>query len=148
MKTILCGALCFAILGLAAAERFVSKDTSDETLKFYLDQSELVVKGNMESDWMSFSSEFGVIEYHGQYKIQQVLKGDEALKDQSIDVVIKRFESDEKDKHPCIATDAESILFLKGAGEGNRSWHSVDFWFAVQHPSPWMARSLKRIANP
>ena len=66
------------------------------------------------------------------------------MKGKGIRVNIKRFERVGKDKHPLIKKDAECILFLKNAKPNFPDWETADYWFGLQHPSPSMARSLKR----
>jgi hypothetical protein len=53
-----------------------------------------------------------------------------------------------KDRHPLIKKDAECILFLKKQPPGNiPRLASADYWCGVQHPSPWMFKSLRRLAG-
>jgi hypothetical protein len=121
-------------------------DTSDDTLKMCLAKSDLVALGTIKSEPVGIIDENGVPNYICDFKVSDVLKGDAGLKDKTIKVNIMRFEMDAKDKHPLIKKDGECILFLKSATPDTPSWVTADFWFGVQHPSPWMARSLKRLA--
>jgi len=122
-------------------------DSSDDTLKFYLKKSDLVVLGTIKSDLIGVSEEVGVLNYVCEFKVAEVLKGDPELKSKTIHVNIMRFELDPKDKHPLIRKDADCILFLKQEGEGTiPNWITTDFWFGIQQPSPSMAKSLKRLA--
>lgn len=121
-------------------------DSGDHTLKAFLSKSDLVVTGAITSEPIGINHELGVPNYISEFRVKDVLKGDGSLKDQSIKVNIQRFEMDPKDKHPLIKKDGECILFLKNAAPNTPSWVTADFWFGVQYPSPWMARSLKRLA--
>lgn len=123
----------------------VYADSSDDTLKFYLSKSDFLVMGKITSEPISINDEAGVPNYICEFRVQDVLKGDGKLKDQVIKVNIMRFEMGAKDKHPLIKKDGECILFLKSAAPNTPSWVTADFWFGVQHPSPWLARSLKRL---
>jgi hypothetical protein len=130
----------FAVLPVLA-------DDGDETLNGYLSKADLVVVGKITADPMAIIHESGVPNYICEFLVSDVLKGDAKLKGQVIKVNIMRFEMDEKDKHPLIKKDGECILFLKKAAPDIPSWVTVDFWFGVQNPSPWMVRSLKRLAD-
>ena len=126
----------------------VGADDSDDTLKFYLSKSDLVVLGRILNDPLAISGRDGVPNYICEFKVSDVLKGDEKLKGETIRVNIVRRELNKKDKHPLIKKDAECILFLKKADNAMPSWETADFWFGIQYPSPVMAKSLKRLAAP
>ena len=97
---------------------------------------------------MGLLGEAGVPNYICVFDFSDVGKGDAKLKGKTIRVNIKRFEMDKKDHHPLIAKDAECILFLKMEGAGaSPHWVTADFWFGIQHPSPWMVKSLKRLGG-
>ena len=135
-----------ALLASLIAVLPVRGDSGDDTLKSFLSKSDLVVMGKITSEPIGITSEAGVPNYICEFRVQDVLKGDGKLKDQVIKVNIVRFEMDAKDKHPLIKKDGECILYLKSATPNTPSWVTADFWFGVQHPSPWMARSIKRLA--
>ena len=122
-------------------------DASDDTLKFYLSKSDLIVIGKIMTEPFGIISETGVPSYGCDFKVDDVLKGDPKLKGRVIKVAIMRFEMHEKDKHPLIKKDVECILFLKNTTPDFSSWVTSDFWFGIQYPSPWMAESLKRLAK-
>ena len=122
-------------------------DDSDDTLKLYLSKSDLVVSGRIVSEPIGMIEEAGVPYYFCDFKVQEIAKGDGTLKNQVIKVDIKRFEIDAKDKHPLIKKDGEYILFLKSSAPNTPSWVTTDFWFGVQYSSPWMIRSLRRLAT-
>jgi hypothetical protein len=111
---------------------------SDDTLRFYLSKSDLVVCGSITSEPIGLSSETGVIHYSCDFTVTDVLKGDSALKETTIKVSIGRFEIDARDRSPLIGKDSECILFLKGQG-------TADFWFGIQQFSPAMVGSVKRL---
>lgn len=123
-------------------------DDSDDTLKYFLAKSDLVVRGRIKTEPLGLTNEAGVPNYICDFEVWDVLKGDEKLKSKTIHVNIKRFEMARQDHHPLIKKDAECILFLKQQKKGpNSNWVTADFWFGIQRPSPWMARSLKRLAD-
>ena len=123
-------------------------DDGDDTLRFYLAKSDLVVLGTIVSKPIAKSTEAGVLGYGCDFHVAEVCKGDAALEDTTIRVSIGRFEGAKKDHHPLIEMDAECILFLKNGSSGTiPRWLTADFWFGVQQPSPWMAKSLKRLAS-
>ncbi len=76
-----------------------------------------------------------------------MLKGESTLKGKTIKINIQRFEMGKADKNPLISIGVKSILFLKKIDPDTPSWVTTDFWFGVQRPSPWMARSLKRLST-
>jgi len=138
---------CFLVATLML-QAIAKADDSDDTLKFYLSKSDLIVLGNIISILVAFMSESGVPNYNCKLKVADVIKGDISLKGKIIDVSILRFEIHKKDHHPLIKKDAECILFLKKTSQGTvPAWVTSDFWFGVQYPSPWMVRSLKRLAK-
>jgi len=137
------------ILALLILPAFICfADTSDDTLNFYLSKSDLVVVGKIVSEVGAVIDELGVPNYICDFEIQDVIKGDEGLKDRTIKINIMRFEIDKEDKHPFIKKDSKCLLFLKKANEGNTpAWETADFWFGIQHPFPTMIKSLKRLAK-
>ncbi len=124
----------------------VHADSGDDTLEFFLSKSDVVMMGKITSEPIGVNDEVGVPNYNCEFLVQEALKGDSKLKEQFIKVNIMRFEKDVKDKHPLIRTDGECILFLKSAVPSEPTWVTADYWFGVQPPSPWMARSLRRLA--
>lgn len=121
-------------------------DEGDDTLRGWLAKADVVVAGQIVSEPVGFSFELGVVNYPCDFKVADVLKGDAKLAGQTIKVNIVRFERDAKDKSPLIQKNAECILFLKQYGQEKPAWRTADFWFGIQPGSPWLARSLKRIA--
>ena len=122
-------------------------DTSDDTLKLYLSKSDLVVRGTITSEPAGIIDSDGALNYVCVFKVSDVLKGNPDLKDKTVKVSIMRFELDEKDHHPLITKGAESILFLKQAKDSAPKWETADYWFGMQHPFPFLAKSLKRLAK-
>lgn len=122
-------------------------DGGDETLKFFLSKSDLVVMGKFTAEPDGHTTHPGVLQYLCEFQIQDVLKGNTGLKNQAIKLVLTCFEVTSEDKHPLVNKDGECILFLNQAPPQNKPpWRSADFWFGVQPPSPTMAASLKRLA--
>lgn len=128
MKKVIC------VLAMMLLPLFVAADTSDDTLEFYLDKSDLVVLGTIASEVGADFSELGVPNYICEFKVSDVLKGDKDLKGQTIKVNIKCFEMDKKDKHPLIKKGSECILFLKEPKGEFSLYVTADFWFGIQYP--------------
>ena len=122
-------------------------DDSDDTLKFYLSKSDVVLQGTILNRPAAVIDELGVSNYYCEFKVSDVLKGDPKLNGTTVKLNIIRFETDKKDHHPLIEKDAESILFLKQSKDNVPRLETADFWFGVQYPSPWLAKSLKRLAK-
>ena len=143
MKILVASAL---VLGLLS--NFCFADGGDDTLKQWISKSDLIISGTIVSEPIGVTSEMGVPNYICEFKVVDVCKGDVELKGKTIKINIKRFEMVDKDHHPLIKKDDESILFLKRTPKGNKpQWETADFWFGIQHPSPWMVKSLKRCAQ-
>jgi hypothetical protein len=123
-------------------------DKSDHTLHRWLSRSDLVVIGTVANNPVAVVSAKGVLNYHWAFKVADVCKGNADLRGESISVSTTRIEIDEKDLHPLIKKDAESILFLKNEGtEEKPNWVTADYWFGIQRPSPWMVKSIKRLVR-
>ena len=137
-------------LAMMLLPALVSADASDDTLRFYLARSELVVLGTIMSRPGGYIDEKGspvCIHYACKVKIQEVLKGDQNLKGETISVDIPQFETGGIGANPLIAKDSECILFLKKRENAQPEWETADFWFGIQYPSPTMIESLKRLAK-
>ncbi len=124
----------------------VVADSSDDTLSFFLSKSELVVVGKIASAPEGLYSEAGVPNYICDFEISEVLKG-QPPQTAKIYVSIIRFEADDEDNNPLVRQGATCILFLKPVSQDRRAWETVDMWFGIQSYYPWMARSLKRLAD-
>ena len=123
-------------------------DDSDDTLKFYLSKSDLIVAGKLANTPLGVTNEIGVIEYVCEYVVSDVIKGDKSLSGKTIKLTVTRFEMDAKDRTTLLAKNAESIIFLKQQKAGSiPKWKTTDFWFGIQPQSSWMVRSLKRLSK-
>ena len=61
---------------------------------------------------------------------------------------IIRFELEDGDHLPELKKGGKLILFLRRADAGATPvWQTADVWFGAQRASPWMARSLKGLAD-
>ena len=116
-------------------------DEDDDTLKFYLSKSPLVVVGKIVDHPFGTRYEAGVLNHICKVSVTEVLHGDANLKDKNLTVRIVRYELGSADRHPLIRKDAECILFLKPT-TNMPSWETADVWFGIQHPSPMMANAL------
>lgn len=131
----------------------VRADSSDDTLKFYLGKSDVVVLGKIKSMPFGVMGEAGVVNYSCDFEVLDVLKNAATQPDQTsagktIRISIVRFESDQTDRHPLITQGAKCIAFLKREPGANvPRWSTADFWFGIQQPIPTMAKSLERVAK-
>jgi hypothetical protein len=123
-------------------------DSGDDTLRFFLSRSDLVVVVTITSDPQAIPKEAGAVHYNCNAAVAEVLKGaGEASPKDELSVSIIRLEREAEDKVPYLKKGGKCILFLKSAGVKVPYWESADVWFGVQRHSPWMARSLKRLAQ-
>ncbi len=134
-------ALCI-LIGLTA-----KADDSDDTLRFYMKQSDLVVAGTIVSEPAGLVDEAGVINWICQFKVRDTLHGAKPETD-TIAVNICRFEIVAKDRPSYLNKDAECILFLRNVSKTDKpSWKTADFWFGIQPLFPVMERSIKRLSG-
>jgi hypothetical protein len=140
------GAVVVAVTGVLALAAAAAANDGDDTLRFYLAKSDLVVRGEIASEPSATSKEDGVVHHICEFHIAEVLKGKKPATD-TITVNIIRFEGDEADRLSELKKGGKCILFLKQASGQTPVWQTADFWFGVQRPSPWLARSLKRLAD-
>ena len=121
---------------------------SEETLRYFLAKSDLVVLGEIASEPTRTSEEVGVVYYLCDFQIADVLSARKPT-EESIRVKITRFEADEADRMPELKKGCRCILLLKNVG-GNEQpkWETADVWFGFQRPSPSLATTLKRLASP
>jgi hypothetical protein len=144
MRTLLPFLLACLVPGLVLA------DDGDDTLRFYLSRSDVVVLGEFASELDAHTREAGVVHYGGTFRIDQLIKGKaqgERRVGGTIDVHVVRFESAPEDRLPELKKGGRCILFLKENKQPGSPCSTVDVWFGVQRPSPWMARSLARLAG-
>ena len=120
---------------------------SEDTLKYYLGRSHLVVLGKIVTEPRHIVGAYVIPGYLCSFEVEDVLKGDSNLKGKAIDVDIVQFELDKADKNPLIEKDRRCILFLKKSEDKSVSWQTADIWFGIHYPSPTMVKSLKRLAR-
>jgi hypothetical protein len=137
----------FALAFLAVLPISIFADSGDDTLQFCLSKSDVVLLGTIMNEPAAVYTEEGVPNIICEFRVSDVLKGDGKMNGTTVSVNIKRFEADKKDHHPLIRKDAECILFLKQTQGNIPTLETADFWFGVQHPFPWLAKSLKRLAQ-
>jgi hypothetical protein len=137
-------------LGLTlAAPSFVAD--LEETLRFYLSKSDVVVLGEFTSEPIVKISAEGVAHSQADFKIAQLLKWDaptETRVGETIKVHIVRFEFEPADRLLELKKGGKCILFLECHDlQPTPSYITADTWFGVQRPSPGMAKSLSRLAT-
>ncbi|MEI6150372.1 MAG: hypothetical protein WCS01_14830 [bacterium] len=142
MKAIPAILVCCVVLSLNARA-----DDSDDTLRFYMKQSDLVVSGTIVSEPAGLVDETGVINWICTFKVMNVLRGRKPDAD-TIDVNIVRFEIGTADRPSYLKKDAECILFLKNVSTTDKpSWKTADFWFGIQPRFPMMETSIRRLSE-
>ena len=136
--------MLLAIALLATLVFAVYADTDDDTLCCYLNKSELIVVGKISKIIVTVVDDAGAPEYVCNFQIDDVIKVHPLQTNSMIWVNIKRFETQDGDKHPLVAVGKQSILFLKHTYD-EKAWDTVDYWFGIQPPFPALIRSLKRL---
>jgi len=142
-----------ALFSISLAAR-AGDDTDDDTLRFYLSKSKLVVYGEFVSDRMALALEAGVVHLTADFRIDDVIKGRRRA-GETIGVDVKRYDSesliaprgkrrpgedaDVPDWPKEVKRGAKCILFLDADGT------TADVWFGIQPPYPTMIKSLKRL---
>lgn len=133
--------LCI-LIGLTARA-----DDSDDTLRFYVKKSDIIVSGAVVSEPKGLVDESGIINWVCTFKVAETLHGSKPDAEM-IDVNIVRFGIDAKDRPSYLKKDAECILFLKNVAKAEKpAWKTADFWFGIQPRFPMMERSIKRLAE-
>jgi hypothetical protein len=131
------------LLGVGLIPAAATADDGDDTLRAYLAKSDVVVLGEFTSDLDGVTGEAGVVHYAADFKIARLLKGEargERRVGGTLKVTVVRFEAVPEDRTPELKKGGKAILFLKATHV------TADVWFGVQRPSPWMAKSLARLA--
>ena len=120
----------------------------DETLAFYLSKSDLVVLGVILNRKGPTYWEEGVPNYYTEFKVDEVLKGNDKLQGSMIKINIIRLQIREKYSYlDLIKEGGKRIIFLKKIPQDNPAWETADVWFGVQYPSSTMARAIKRLTK-
>jgi len=124
------------VIALAAAQ-FAWCQPGDDTLRFYLSKSNMVIAGEMQEGICSTSS-FQACSFS--------IRVDEAFKGGAVrgDIVAFQTESFWGDYAlPCHAEHAKCIVFLT-PGKETGHWKVADPWFGMQNYSSFLATSIKR----
>lgn len=143
-------------LGLASAlpSLFVA-GALDETLCFYLAKSDVVVLGEFTSEPIHRKNQF-TSHYQADFQIAQLLKWDApgdtqpgaTIKVHIVRAVHYATDFEPEDQLPELKKGGKCILFLECHElKPTPSYITADNWFGVQRPSPWMAKTLSRIAT-
>lgn len=148
---------CITALGLALAPPSLAvAGDLEETLRFYLAKSDVVVLGEFASEPIrKGTSKFGT-QYEADFKIAQILKWDApgetkvgaTIKVHIVRAVLHEEDFEPEDQLPDLKKGGKCILFLDCYDlKPTPSYITADIWFGVQRPSSWMAKSLARIAT-
>jgi hypothetical protein len=142
-------------LALVLPSLIVANDLQ-ETLRFYLAKSDVVVLGEFTSEPIrKGASKFGT-DYQADFKIAQLLKWDApgdtragaTIKVHIVRTVLYADDFEPEDQLPELKKGGKCILFLECRDpQPTPSYITADVWFGVQRSSPWMAKSLARIAT-
>lgn len=144
--------------GVWLVARHASADSGDDTLRRWMDRSDVVVDATLRSFGGAFYNEIGVANYAVELEVHATLKGKplplppaEARQPGAPvrpRAVIVRFEEVEEDRLPYLKEGARVVLFLKQLPTGNFPAHQTsDFWFGVQPHGPWLVRRLTELAK-
>lgn len=118
----------------------------DDTLRYYLSKSSLVVVGDIIEGPRGRMTAPGVIYFGLKLKVTKVIKG-EAEGD--ILVGLTRYQST-RTKLPEVLTTAGSVILFLNKSKANPkvdSWVGADPWFSIQQYDPVMERLLVRVAS-
>ena len=121
--------------------------SDDDTLRFYLSKSSLVVSGVVLNEPSVVTSESHVYRHSFRFKVDKVLKGERA--DDEINVTVTCIYEFDDEAPPSLKAGGKAILFLRqGFNRPEyRSWIGADKWFAVQPANRMLQESLKRVAD-
>jgi len=141
--------LALVLPGLAVAGNL------EETLRFYLSKSDVVVLGEFTSEPVHAKTKFAS-GGEADFKIAQLIKWDapgetrvgESIKVHIVRAVLHGEDFEPEDRLPEFKKGGKCILFLECRDlKPTPSYITADIWFGVQRPSPWMAKSLARIVT-
>lgn len=141
--------LALVLPGLAVA------GDPEETLRFYLAKSDVVVVGEFTSEPVHKSTKF-VSHYQADFKIARLIKWDapgekrvgDTIKVHIVRAVLYSDDFEPEDELPELKKGGKCILFLECYDlKPTPSYITADTWFGVQRPNPWMEKSLARIVT-
>jgi hypothetical protein len=146
MKTLLPLSL-LALAGLAAP-RLAAADENEDTLRYYLGRSDLVLTGEIVSEPIPMTLESGVVHYVFDFRPVEAAKG--ALPSEAaVKVSVVRLEQARDERPAYLRKDGRCILFLDRAPASETPpWRSADAWFGIQPANAAMTRALKRLGEP
>lgn len=128
---------------LPIASSLVWADDSDDTLRFYLNKSELVIVGKVVNEPFGVSGEAGVENYGCQIEVEKVVAGELKVGEEPIKVTVTRFTGTGGEPKK-----GESyLLFLKSYGGRKGYWQTADFWFGIMPAATAPIPSLERLAE-
>lgn len=142
-------------LGFALLPSLVVAGDLEETLRFYLSKSDVVVLGEFTSEPIHKANKF-TIHDQADFKIAQIIKWDApgdtkagaTIKVHIVRAILHADDFEPEDQLPELKKGGKCILFLECHDlKLTPSYITADIWFGVQRPSPWMAKSLARIVT-
>jgi hypothetical protein len=119
-------------------------EQGDDTLRYYIGKSEIVIRAQVTDVSVIAGDEIGVSRYNMELKVLDVLQGTKP-KEESLRVSLVRLESQ---NDTGLKQGATHIFFLKGSGtkfEKRLVWIGADAWFSVQPDNGLMAQRLKSL---
>lgn len=134
-------------------------DAGEDTRRFYLSKSSLVVSGEIVGLLPSMSSGLGVVGYGIGLKVAKVLKGElpkerpkaflPSKKPEDKDVFWVSLAQADTRPLPFVKKGQPVILFLReGISEDKKKvWQEADPWFAVQRGNLIMEELLERVVK-
>ncbi|HUY88686.1 MAG TPA: hypothetical protein VMV10_08125 [Pirellulales bacterium] len=152
---------CVPIVVLCLPMAAARAEDGDDTLKYYLSRSSLVVSGELTSHPVAMGFEIGESQYSFKVKVAKVLKGN-APADLSARLARIELRRDAPAglsfglAHPELRRDdrlawlkkgTHVIVFLRERDDVLGALRGADPWFAVQPASDTMERSLARLSD-
>lgn len=120
----------------------------DDTLRFFLSKSPLVISGEITSPVRQIQIK-GMTYYSFDFKVREVVKGKLAAA-KLVHVRINRTEYYTAEESTFLKEGSSCILFLKPLeikGLEKSSWQSADLWFGAQPYNYEMLERLKRVSE-
>lgn len=128
----------------------------EATLRFYLAKSDVVVLGEFTSEPIRNIPTKFTAHYQADFKIAELIKWDApgespigaTIKVHIVRAVLYADDFEPEDRLPELKKGGKCILFLEcHEAKPTPSYITADIWFGVQRPSPWLAKSLSRVAT-
>jgi hypothetical protein len=122
--------------------RDVSAASGDDTLRYFIRNSDIIVCGTIVSEVIGKQDEVGVKIYQLTVEISEIIHGTSPGKVQ-FSFNVTRFELRPGDELPYMKKGSKCIFCLKK----DPYWHEADMWFCAQPYNSHMASRIKELAK-